>query len=159
MIIFRNDLSQSSLVRWLGIKPDAPNSKHVGVHLMVQACALWTLLGCWWWFLCSGDENEMFNVSRRMVRGKSTNTIVSSLANTACLGQSSLCYLGSCIQCDTLGMAGMGGIFVSSSWSRTLLVGCSQCEWSCHFSLGNVFLGGSFMIEAVMINTHTRIFV
>ncbi|CDH48259.1 gpi-anchored wall transfer protein 1 [Lichtheimia corymbifera JMRC:FSU:9682] len=66
MIIFRNDLSQSSLVRWLGVKPDAPNSKHVGVHLMVQACALWTLLGCWWWYLCSGDENEMFNVSRRM---------------------------------------------------------------------------------------------
>ncbi|CDS03750.1 hypothetical protein LRAMOSA01151 [Lichtheimia ramosa] len=65
MIIFRNDLSQSSLIRWLGIKSDAPNSKHVGIYLMVQACGLWALLGCWW-CLCIGDENEMFQVSRRM---------------------------------------------------------------------------------------------
>lgn len=67
MIIFRNDLSQSSLIRWLGIKSDAPNAKHVGIYLMVQACGLWALLGCWW-CLCIGDENEMFQVSRRMVR-------------------------------------------------------------------------------------------
>lgn len=105
-------------------------------------------MGFAWMLVVFMHRRRKWNVPSIKADGKGNkDQSISSLANTTSLGQSSLRYLGSCIQFDSLGMACMGGILISSSWSRTILAGCSQCEWSCHFSLGNFYWPFSWLIQ------------
>ncbi|KAG2215468.1 hypothetical protein INT45_012789 [Circinella minor] len=63
IIVFKKSLDNTLESKWLGLSNKSSNTKQVAAQLTLRALFLWMILINWQFF---GEENEFFQVSRRM---------------------------------------------------------------------------------------------
>ncbi|KAI9493289.1 GWT1-domain-containing protein [Zychaea mexicana] len=64
-VVFKKSLSNTLESRWLGLSKGS-NTKQVAAQLTLRATLLWTVLGCWRFLAENNNDEQAFEVSRRM---------------------------------------------------------------------------------------------